>query len=83
MPNLLDNKEVTNVGIKAYGRHLNPGMKKMSTSVRAFCTSRPVPNETLEEPIHWRRGEKAMIFYVGEGVSRGLTGAAPFPFECC
>lgn len=52
----------------------------MSTSVRLSAPADPALMKTLEEYIHWRRGEKATSFYVGsEGVS-GWT-ELPFPFR--
>lgn len=62
--------------MKAYGRHLNPGMKKMSTSVRLSAPADPGPNANPRKAIHWSRGKKATF------ASGGVAGAPrlPFPF---
>lgn len=46
----------------------------------AFCTSRPSPNETLEEPFTWRRGLKGYIFLRAVRGVEGWTGLS-LPFR--
>lgn len=57
--------------MKAYGRHLNPGMKKMSTSVRLSAPADPALMKTLEEPF---TGAEAKRLHLSMGVARGCRG---------